>query len=192
MAAMSTAIPPPPDPRPLILTARLDAAAASRFEALRRAHFPPERNQVPAHVTLFHQLPGSMADAVVSHLKSLARAQPVMAAQVLPPRSLGNGVAFDLRCPPLVALHAALATHWTGLTIAQDNGRVRPHVTVQNKVSASLAAATLAQLGSGFVPWQAQITGVTLWRYLGGPWQQIREIGFRGRAGGLANRPDCG
>lgn len=174
----------PPDLRPLILTARLDRAAAARFEELRRAHFPPERNVVPAHVSLFHQLPGSMIDAVIRHLRGVARGQAVIAADVAPPRSIGNGVAFDLRSPELTTLHRDLAAHWAGMTIAQDQGRLRAHVTVQNKVSAGAAAATLAQLGADFVPWQAQITGVSLWRYLGGPWQHLRDIGFRGPAGG--------
>jgi hypothetical protein len=43
---------------PLILTLGLDRASFERFEALRRAHFPPALNRVPAHVTLFHHLPG--------------------------------------------------------------------------------------------------------------------------------------
>lgn len=169
----------PADPRPLILTALLDHAATARFEALRRAHFPPERNVVPAHVTLFHQLPGSSLDAIISHLRAVARAQSMLTVEIAPPRTLGNGVAYDLRAPELISLHAALAAHWAGLTIAQDQARLRPHVTVQNKVSAATAAATLQQLSRDYVPWLAQVRGVTLWRYLGGPWQHIRDIGFR-------------
>lgn len=168
------------DHRPLILTARLDAAAAGQFETLRRAHFPSARNQVPAHVSLFHQLPGSMIDEIISHLRAVARAQPVIDVEVAPPRSLGNGVAFDLRSAALTALHAELAAEWAGLIIAPDRVRLRAHVTVQNKVDAATARATLAQLGAGFVPWHARITGVSVWRYLDGPWQPLRDIGFRG------------
>ncbi|WP_228763515.1 2'-5' RNA ligase family protein [Brevundimonas sp. SPF441] len=43
---------------PLIVTAALDARAFAYFEALRRRHFPPHLNQIPAHLTLFHALPG--------------------------------------------------------------------------------------------------------------------------------------
>ena len=168
------------DHRPLILTAQLDARAAGHFEALRRAHFPPARNQVPAHVTLFHQLPGSLIDEITVHLRAVARAQPVIDAEVAPPRSLGNGVAYDVRSAALAALHAELAADWAGLIIAQDRVRLRAHVTVQNKVDAATARATLAELGAGFVPRRIRITGVTLWRYLGGPWQHLRDIGFRG------------
>ena len=46
------------DVAPLILTALLEPDAAARFEAMRRAYFPPARNKTPAHLTLFHALPG--------------------------------------------------------------------------------------------------------------------------------------
>src|SRR6476469_7699644 len=46
------------DHRPLIVTLLLDDAAQQRFDALRTAHFPAERNHLAAHVTLFHALPG--------------------------------------------------------------------------------------------------------------------------------------
>ena len=51
---------------PLILTLMLDAGTQAWLEALRRAHFPPGRNLVPAHVTLFHALPGAEGDAVLA------------------------------------------------------------------------------------------------------------------------------
>ena len=43
---------------PLILTAQLPDDMHARYTALRDAHFPPERNYLEAHVTLFHALPG--------------------------------------------------------------------------------------------------------------------------------------
>ena len=46
------------DPAPLILTLKLDQASFTRLDALRQAHFPPERNWLSAHLTLFHHLPG--------------------------------------------------------------------------------------------------------------------------------------
>ena len=49
---------------PLILTLRFDGEAFARLDDLRRAHFPPERNQIPAHLTLFHALPGEALEEV--------------------------------------------------------------------------------------------------------------------------------
>ena len=47
-----------PSTDPLILTLALDDLSFARFDALRREHFPPTLNRIPAHVTLFHHLPG--------------------------------------------------------------------------------------------------------------------------------------
>src|SRR5690606_9346017 len=46
--------------QPLIVTATFGAADQAWLEDLRRAHYPQERNQVPAHLTLFRQLPPSV------------------------------------------------------------------------------------------------------------------------------------
>ncbi len=54
------------DSDPLIVTARFDPIAASLFQRLRDAHFPPARNIVPAHCTLFHHLPGDEEAGAVS------------------------------------------------------------------------------------------------------------------------------
>ena len=42
---------------PLIVTALLDEQAQEWFDRLRRNHFPPARNHLDAHLTLFHRLP---------------------------------------------------------------------------------------------------------------------------------------
>ena len=62
-----------PEPAPLILSAVLDARVQRRLDALRRAHFPPDRNHLDAHVTLFHHLPGAEEDAVA---EAVGRGRP--------------------------------------------------------------------------------------------------------------------
>ncbi len=54
----------PPASSPLVVTAELDAHAHALFEGLRKQHFPPERAQVGAHLTLFHALPGDLEPQV--------------------------------------------------------------------------------------------------------------------------------
>src|ERR1700712_5017184 len=49
---------PTGDHAPLILTLALHGEDQARFDRLRIAHFPPERNLIPAHITMFHHLPG--------------------------------------------------------------------------------------------------------------------------------------
>ena len=65
--------------QPLIVTLTLDAPARERFDALRRRHFPPERNHLAAHLTLFHALPGELEQQVRQDLETAAylfRADP--------------------------------------------------------------------------------------------------------------------
>src|SRR3546814_20545426 len=54
---------PPPDrttgAMPIIATATMGAADQRHFDALRAPHFPPERNHLPAPITLFHPPPPS-------------------------------------------------------------------------------------------------------------------------------------
>ena len=59
---------PAPIPAPIIVTALFDKADHAWFDALRRAHFPPERNVLAAHLTMFHHLPPSTAAEVKQRL----------------------------------------------------------------------------------------------------------------------------
>lgn len=161
---------------PLIVTARLDAATFARFDGLRRAHFPPALNQLPAHLTLFHHLPGDALGEVVDASVEAVREAP-FALRVSGVRSLGRGVAFALESSLLAQARAAIARRFAGRLTRQDEQGFRPHVTVQNKVSPDEARALLAELSAGFTPFDAQATGLLVWRYLGGPWALEAELG---------------
>jgi 2'-5' RNA ligase len=159
------------DAAPLILTLGLDAAAFARLDAARQAHFPPGRNLIPAHLTLFHALPGTEEGAVARILAAEAAATPPLALRVAGLRFLGRGVAFEVEGAAMVALRARLAAAFAPWLGAQDRQGWRPHVTVQNKVAPDAARATLAELGARFAPWEATATSLLLWRYRGGPWE---------------------
>ena len=165
-------------PDPLIVTLTLDPQAQSRFDALRRAHFPAERLLVGAHVTLFHALPGDEVDSVGDALGTEARAAspfPVMVATV---RFLGRGVAFGLQATALTALRARLRRIWADRLTAQDRQGWHPHVTIQNKVDGATARALHAELSASFTPYTVRGTGLALWHYRGGPWDFIRTFDF--------------
>jgi hypothetical protein len=162
----------------LILTAVLDARSQGWFEALRRAHFPPELNHVPAHLTLFHHLPGEQFGAIAPMVATVCAATAAMPVAVLAPRFLGRGVAFDLHAPALAALRELLRREWHDWLTAQDRQAWRPHITVQNKVPAAEARALQAKLAAVVVPAAATAAGLHLWRYLGGPWESAAEYTF--------------
>ncbi len=161
-----------PDGRaPLLLTLELAQPAQGLFQALRERHFPPERNLIPAHVSMFHALPGSECERIRKRLRSV-RAERV-AVRVEAPFPLGRGVGFRLQAPGLLSLRAELAQDWADWLTAQDRQGYRPHVTVQNKVTPEVARQTLQRLQQGFVPFGTHGVALRLWRYLGGPWEAL-------------------
>ncbi|GLZ44374.1 hypothetical protein Acsp06_05590 [Actinomycetospora sp. NBRC 106375] len=164
---------------PLIVTALLDTASQDELDDRRRRWFPAGRRVVGAHLTLFHALPGARFDAVADVLAAVTDRAPIPAV-IGAPVSLGRGVAHPVDAPGLAAVHERVADRFTGDLTRQDRQRLRPHVTVQNKVDAATARTTLAELTAEHVPWTATITGLGLWHYRGGPWEGAGEFPFGG------------
>ena len=160
-----------------IVTLKLDADSQAFFEAMRQRHFPPERNQIGAHLTLFHTLPGTAEIADV--LRRVAGQHAAFMLQVTGLRSLGKGVAYTLRSAELQAVHAELSEAYVEHLSPQDRQRFMPHVVVQNKAQPAEARALLAEMQAGFQPFAVQAVGLELWNYLGGPWRLAEEFGFR-------------
>ena len=163
---------------PLILTLAFDEAAFARLDALRRAHFPPHLNHIPAHLTLFHALPGEEEAAILLRLAEVARVTPPARVRVTAVMSLGRGTALRLDAPEVAALRAGLAAGWGSWLSPQDRQGWRPHVTVQNKVGPAEARALQEDLHAGFAPWEARAEGLLLWRYRGGPWEAAGQVPF--------------
>jgi 2'-5' RNA ligase len=169
---------PEPSSEPLIVTLLLDDEAQERFDRLRAVHFPPDRNFLAAHVTLFHALPGEHLDAVRTELTGAADREAFDVA-VTGLRFLGRGVAFTLESTELTAVRGGLASAWQPWLTPQDRQRHAPHVTVQNKVEPAAARALHDRLAADFVPCRVRARGLGLWRYLGGPWEPVSEHRFR-------------
>jgi len=165
----------------LIITAELGAADLAWLDGQRRRYFPPERNQLPAHLTMFHALPPSAEAEARTLLASLAAREPAPRAVVAGLMNLGGGVAYRIVSHDLDRIREELAGAFHGLLSAQDAGGWRPHVTIQNKVAAKIARALLAGLEAGFEPRPLAVCGLGLNRYLGGPWQPVAIYPFRGR-----------
>ena len=163
---------------PLILTAALDAAAFAHFDELRRRHFPPERNFLRAHLTLFHALPGEEEARVAADVAEAAAARGPVTMTCARVLRLGRGTAFGLDAPDLAALRGELAARWRPLLTRQDAQWSRPHVTVQNKVAPEAAAALATALAASFTPFPVTAEGLELWRYRGGPWEAAGSFPF--------------
>jgi len=164
---------------PVIMTAEMKPADQAWADALRTRHFPPERNQLKAHITLFHHLPPRCLPELQTQLAGYARG-PCPAARIDRLLALGGGVAFHVESPALLAIREDIADRFAAVLTPQDAGRPRLHITVQNKVTAERARATFAELERDFTPRPLRIAGLAIWYYRGGPWELIRRYAFRG------------
>lgn len=167
---------------PLILSLKFDDQTFAVVDALRMQHFPPERNVLPAHVTLFHALPGEHELAVQDTLESIVAETPRFHLLLPSVRLFGKGVALDVDCPPLLHLRSRLAAAWRGWLGRQDQQPYRPHITIQNKVTPEEAKRLYQQLSATWQPLHGQATALLLWRYVGGPWEFVFEYAFAGKA----------
>ena len=167
--------------QPFVLTLKLDDRSFAFFDDMRRRHFPPGRNIVPAHLTLFQQLPGGRRREIRALLSSLCARQKPIVLSLREVKAIGKGVAYFVDAPALMALRDGLADEWDPWLSDQDHTPYWPHVTVQNKVAPKVANALARQLAGEFQPFQMTGSGLILWRYLGGPWQLERDFRFAGR-----------
>ena len=161
----------------LIVTLEMDGAAFARFDELRRRYFPPERNLVPAHVTLFPRLPGERGRDVKALLRALSAGRRPIEVEVGEPRASERGVAVFLRSPLLSAFRDELAREfrpWLG-----PDDAFRPHVTIQNNVGPAEARRTEREIAATLLPKRLTGLGLHLWRYRDGPWEDVQLFRFR-------------
>jgi 2'-5' RNA ligase len=148
------------------------------LDAMRSEHFPPERNQLSAHCTMFHHLPPSCVDELKHRLVQETRGVPAPVARVEGLVSLGRGVAYRIVAPDLLAIRARLADAFSGLLMPQDAGGWRPHVTIQNKVQPATAKLLLQALEREFRPRAVEVAGLAAYWYRGGPWEPLSRHMF--------------
>lgn len=162
----------------LIVTADIAPQDFSWIEGLRRAHYPVELNRVPAHITMFHAIPPSAEGELRRRIARIVHRTPprVMIAGLL---DLGGGVALRLASPELDDIRDELREALSGLLSAQDSGGWRPHITIQNKVSPKAASALKLSLEKQFEPTALGISGISIQRYLDGPWKRLAGYPFR-------------
>jgi len=162
---------------PLILTADMSSPAQEMFNALRQEHCPERLRQLPAHLTLFHALPGDTEDPIREVVCNAAPTGPLeaVASEV---RSLGRGVAYRIESTELLRFRQSIAACFADRLTSQDRSKREFHVTVQNKVEPLVARQLLEELQTDFEPFGLIIEGVRLWRYLGGPWEFVWKKAF--------------
>ncbi len=170
-------MPNPGNEPPLILTALLGQDAFAILDGLRRRHFPEQLNKVPAHISLFHHLPGGEVDRIVAAVTERCRRRRPLDLAPRGLRFLGRGVAIMYEAQDLLSLHAELSLEWAPWLTPQDRQPFKPHVTIQNKVAADEARTLFEAMETALLP-TCRVEGVAIWRYLGGPWQAVTICPF--------------
>jgi 2'-5' RNA ligase len=163
----------------LILTLQINKEAEEYFTELRNQHFPANINYLRAHLTLFHNLPDD--EYVHQSIKICCDHYSRFKMDVTEVRSIGNGVAFKIQSDSLMQLHANLQNRFKSFLIPQDQQRLWPHITIQNKVPATVANQLAAQLKMSFEPFSIEAEGISVWEYLNGPWSLLQNHQFTGK-----------
>lgn len=164
---------------PIVVTALFAPGDDGWLQQLRRDHYPVEANRVPAHLTLFRQLPPSVEAELSRRVAAFAASRPPRAilSGIL---DLGKGTALRVQSEELEDMREQLAEAFHGLLTPQDQAPWRPHVTIQNKVEPREARRLQQQLRAAIAARPLAIRAIAMWRYLDGPWQRIRTFPFRG------------
>lgn len=166
---------------PFIVTAALPVDLLAWADGLRRAHFPPQRNHLHAHVTLFHAFAPSLFDELRQFLPRIAREFAPPQGEVTGLMDLGKGTAIALHSPQLLAIRAQIADYFHGSLTAQDLHEPRLHITIQNKVSKEVARELQRSLQGKIEARPFVFPALELHIYRGGPWEFVKRCGFRGQ-----------
>lgn len=174
---------------PLIVTLKLDQSTFEYVNLLRQRYFPSERNFIPAHVTLFHALPSDQESPISQSLQTRCSQIPTLSLQFPSLRFLGRGVAIEIDAPKLVQVRQTLATDWEEWLSSQDRQGYRPHITIQNKVTAAEARQLYDQLSAEWQSLNGYGEGLLLWYYRGGPWERVGEFPFAAESAATKSPP---
>lgn len=154
---------------PFIVTAGLPRDVVAWADRLRRAYYPPERNHLAAHVTLFHSFAPSLFEELKEVLPKFAAQEAPILAWVEGLMDLGKGTAISIRSPGMLELRHRIAEHFHGSLTAQDLHEPRLHITIQNKVVQEQARELQSELGPEIETREFRFTGLELHIYRGGP-----------------------
>ncbi|KAJ9096586.1 hypothetical protein QFC19_007118 [Naganishia cerealis] len=130
---------------PLILTLSLDKSTHQFLTSLRSKYFPPHRNFLSAHVTLFHAIPPHRINELDEYLNTICTHQKGWDVFIGEPKKMGKGgVMVSVRERPsgtIESIREDLLHNMKQNTRSgednltdQDLRRMgKPHVTVLNK-----------------------------------------------------------
>ena len=160
---------------PFVLTVAIEENAFEFFNALRKIYFP-QGSTIDACLTLFHLLPND--PSIIDTVEAVSKQYPTLLLQVSNPLLTGHGVAYEVKCDELVQLHQNLQGQWKAFLIPQDQEKLRPHITIQDKATPAEAKELLQFLEANFGAFAVQGTGLQLWESRNGHSRLFRQFDF--------------
>ena len=165
---------------PCLVTLGFDRSTFERLDRLRSRYFPTALNQVPAHLSLFHHLPGDEGEAIDRALSGVANSSPIVPLAFPVVKRTGRGLMLPVEAPGLSAIQARLARAFARWLTPQDRQPFRPHVTIMNKADRDEVEAANVELRTAWSTWTGSGDRLILWRYLGGPWYEVESYALKG------------
>lgn len=158
---------------PLIITLSLDKLSQDYFTELRNQYYPRYCNHLDAHLTLFHHLPADLPG--IEEILQTAVKRNIIDLLVSGVHNTGNGVSFTVVSEELLQLHKELQLLFDPHLCTKDRAELRPHITVQHRVTAYKAKQTEEILMKDFEPFSIQGIGLATWLYMKGPWRPLNN-----------------
>ncbi|RYY14119.1 MAG: hypothetical protein EOO04_30760 [Chitinophagaceae bacterium] len=93
---------------PLVLTFAMDPDSKERLDLWRQIHFPPERNHLSSHLTIYHQLPGQEITRIDAMLKEFAQTHQSLTINFTELKTRQGFVGISVVSPTMLETKAEL------------------------------------------------------------------------------------
>ena len=161
---------------PLIVTLKIDEPSRLLFNEKRTMFFPAHANYVDAHVTLFHKLPSNNLEIEIGITQFAQHKKfDLLISDII---LFETSVSYAIESPQLLNLHAEMQSKFDPYLIRNDRKILKPHITIQNKVTTYKAQKTHVLLLKDFKPFVVKAIGFTSWYYLKGYWDKKEDYLF--------------
>lgn len=174
---------------PLVLSLRLNRRVLDELTTIRQQNFPPEHNNLEAHLTILHALPAEAREDMQLYLQKMSQTQSAIKLSLGKVQVKTRIVLLPVRAHDLNdAVHRIQKQFWNMLS-DQDRSPFRQgHITLCNKRSEEEIAERGAEIESRLSEcdkWHCTGLGLDLWIYQGNrPWKHISYHPFQGQHGG--------
>lgn len=155
-----------------VLTLHTDARHQNVLNNLRNRYFPRRLNRIPAHVCLFHALPGSQLAKIRADIKAVVQEFTpfLIETKDLRPFANGHGVALSVEAPLAPEVHQTLKNEW-GPFLSKQDQNFKPHYTIANQLVEMTCQKAVKEIRESFEGSKGQVDGLTLFRYERGLWK---------------------